>query len=434
MKATKLIFEKYTIEPQEKTLSFYYSYNTGEEFCEKLIIDSDWDLSPAQEKALDQAAFGLWVMMGISYFKAFLPEEIVFKNAGLTAEQAAFFTKVYQHGLGELFVVNELDPHDRIHFPVDSDKADGAVLLADELQGSLVAIGGGKDSLTSVELLKSVGEDITAWSTWSPELIQPMMDKIGRPSVNVKRILPPELIALGNNPEAYKGHVPFSAIYSFIGVAVSIVTGKKNAVFSNEASAEQPNLIYRDLPINHQYSKSLAYEQDFQEYVTTFISPDVQYFSFLRPLTELHIAQIFGERYLDTYFGIFSSCNKNWRQSGVSGLGWCGRCPKCAFVFLIFSPFVPKARLLELFGHDLLADESLTDMYNEIFGLSGYKPFECIGEVEEARAAARMAHESGDYPAVERFGLVDEAFDYQSLRPHAMPDEYYKKLKEALDS
>lgn len=432
MKATKLIFERYVIDYDQRTLSFYYSFDSGEQFCEKLVVDADWSLTPAREEALDKAAFGLWVMMGISYFKAFLPETIEFKTGGLNAEQAAFFTKTYQHGLGEMFVVNELDPHDRIHFPVDEEIAQSVVDLKDELTGSLAAIGGGKDSLTTVEALKSADEDIVTWSTWNPELIGPMMNLIGAPSVSVKRILPPELIALGNNPEAYRGHVPFSAIYGFIGVVVAIITGKQNAVFSNEASADQANLIYKGLAVNHQYSKSLEYEQDFQQYLQDFVSPDVNYFSFLRPLTELHIAKLFAEHNFDKYFGIFSSCNKNWRQNGVTGLGWCGKCPKCAFVFLIFTPFVPKDKLLQLFGHDLLADETLTPMYREIFGLEGYKPFECIGEVEEARLAALMAYESGQYPGIARFELEPEELDYLSLRPHSMPDHFYQLLQKQL--
>lgn len=433
MKANTLIFDRYEIDAEAKTLRFYYEYDTGMQFCETLEIDADWDLSPARREALDRAAFGLWIMMGISYFKAYLPENIEFKNGGLSAKQAVFFTKVYENGLGELFVVNELDPRNRVHFEAKGE-AQEAIDLEGELSGSLVAVGGGKDSLATAELLKSANEPFTTWSTWNPELIEPMMRRIGSPSLSVRRTLPKELLALANDPEAYAGHVPFSAIYSFISVVVCTVTGRQNAVFSNEASAEEPNLIYQGLPINHQYSKSLEYEQDFQDYLKTFISPDINYFSFLRPLTELRIAEVFGTRYLNDYIGLFSSCNTNWRQNGVTGLGWCGKCPKCAFVFLILAPFVPKARLLELFGHDLLGDENLTAMYNEIFGLEGYKPFECIGEVAEARLAAQMAYESGYYPSVERFNLEPEELDYKALRPHSMPQHFYEILKAGVSS
>lgn len=432
MKAQELIFDRYEIDAAGHTLRFYYAFDTGETFCEQLVVDVTWHLTPARQEALERAAFGLWVMMGISYFKAYLPPKITFKQGGLSEDQATFFTKVYQHGLGELFVVNELDPHDRVHFEATSVELDG-VDLNGEVEGSLVAIGGGKDSLTTAEILKRADEPFTTWSTWNPELIGPMMQQIGAPSVNLRRILPPELLELGQRSDAYQGHVPFSAIYSFISAVVCIITGRQNAIFSNEASADQPNLIHYGMPINHQYSKSLEYEQDFQAYLQQFISPDLNYFSFLRPLTELRIAEVFGTRFIDDYFGMFSSCNKNWRQNGVTGLGWCGECPKCAFVFLIFSPFVPKEKLLQLFGHDLLGDEKLTSVYREIFGLEGYKPFECIGEVEEARAAAMMALESGQYPAVARFELEPEEFDFRSMRVSAMPERFYEILRSVLD-
>jgi hypothetical protein len=83
---------------------------------------------------------------------------------------------------------------------------------------------------------------------------------------------------------------------------------------------------------------------------------------------------------------VFSSCNRNFRLSGHDGTLWCGECPKCHFVFLMFAPVMDKARLLGIFGQNLLDEPRHEASFRELCGLAGQKPWECVGEILEAAA------------------------------------------------
>jgi hypothetical protein len=64
----------------------------------------------------------------------------------------------------------------------------------------------------------------------------------------------------------------------------------------------------------------------------------------------------------------------------------CGRCPKCHFVFLIMAPVMTRERLVGIFGQDLLGQPAHERSFRELTGLAGQKPWECVGEIEEAAA------------------------------------------------
>ena len=105
----------------------------------------------------------------------------------------------------------------------------------------------------------------------------------------------------------------------------------------------------------------------------------VQYFSFLRPLSELQIASLFAQ--CEAYHPVFRSCNVGSKTDS-----WCGHCPKCLFTWMILSPFLSKEQLTAIFGKDLMADESLRPILEELNGTAAVKPFECVGTVEEVQA------------------------------------------------
>jgi hypothetical protein len=155
-------------------------------------------------------------------------------------------------------------------------------------------------------------------------------------------------------------------------------------------------------------------------------------FSLLRPLGELRIAQLFARGPFEQFSEQFTSCNRSFRH-GSHGFTWCGECPKCAFVFLALAPFVAKARLVGLWGENLLAKPMLEPTYRELLGLTGHKPFECVGEIDECRQAIRMLKATGDYPEVERFEVPEGAYDWQQWHPDAMTSEYRELLKHYLE-
>jgi hypothetical protein len=237
----------------------------------------------------------------------------------------------------------------------------------------------------TVELLKRAGEPMTAAWVGRSELIAACAQRTGLPTLNLGRQLAPELFEY-NRLGAWNGHIPVTAINSAILLCAAILYGYDAVIFSNERSASAATLEYAGQPVNHQWSKSLDFERRLREYTKSHIAEGLDYFSLLRPWSELAVTRAFaaGTR----YDAVFSSCNRNFRIRGERAADrWCGQCPKCHFVFLALAPFVAKPRLLAIFGRNLLDDASLAPAFDALLEYRGHKPFECVGEGRESRAA-----------------------------------------------
>ena len=173
----------------------------------------------------------------------------------------------------------------------------------------------------------------------------------------------------------------FLHFIAFVSVLAAGLSGKKYIALSNESSANESTV--KGSGINHQYSKSVEFEEDLRYYMNKFITPDIEYFSFLRPLNELQIARLFSE--LPQYFEVFKSCNVGSKTDT-----WCGSCAKCLFTFIILSPFIPRDRLVSIFGKDLLNDTDLWPLLRQLTGMTESKPFDCIGTMDEVNAALQL--------------------------------------------
>ena len=166
----------------------------------------------------------------------------------------------------------------------------------------------------------------------------------------------------------------------------ALLHGVDQVVFSNERSASYGSMIPGTGEVNHQWSKGWAFESAFGAYVQSHVAADLQYYSLLRPLSELAVARQFART--DHYDAHFSSCNRNFHLLGERPTNrWCGVCPKCHFVFLALAPFMPKPRLVGIFGRNLLDDANQTGGFDALLEYQDHKPFECVGEGQESRAA-----------------------------------------------
>ncbi|WP_339865554.1 hypothetical protein [Paremcibacter congregatus] len=381
---TCFIFKSCQFSPQDHRVTLDYGYLGGARFTETLIFPgARRDFSDIEKQALDKLLHALHLAAGISYYKAFCPSEIRIDNQTLSPEDAAFFTKFYLHGLGEFAVENNLDLRETIQFPLS--RAQRSIASPVELKESaVVPIGGGKDSLVSLEIMKHGQRAYRPIAINAGRPILEVIDSADAPApILIKRHLDPALFTL-NDQGAYNGHVPITGILSFIMAFASLLYGYDTVVMSNEQSANEGNMVRDGLDINHQYSKSLAFEQDFNRYVTGHVLAGFRYFSLLRPLSETGIAALFARA--PRYFPTFKSCNRNFHiAEGERRYGWCCDCPKCRFVYLALAPFIGKARMCAIFGHDMLDDPAQEDGYRELLGLEGHKPFECVGEIGECR-------------------------------------------------
>ncbi|WP_375451586.1 hypothetical protein [uncultured Devosia sp.] len=332
----------------------------------------------AFRKLLDLTA----IVLGVSYFKLLAPLEICAPNLTLTDAERAFVIDVYENGLGEFYARNNLLRFGRLSVSAPHDTTTNPALALPDR--ALLPIGGGKDSLVSVDLLSHVGIAFTPFAVNPKGPILTSVDRIGTQPLYVTRTLDQEMIRLSREPGYYNGHVPSTAINSMIAALCAVLFGYDRIVLSNERSASEGNIVFDGRETNHQYSKSLDFERLLADVLAGATGGALQYFSLLRPYSEARIASFFTR---ETKFDhVFSSCNRNFRLAGHDGPLWCGQCPKCHFVFLIFAPFMHKDRLLSIFGQNLLDKLENEASFRELSGLAGQKPWECVGEILEAAA------------------------------------------------
>lgn len=421
MKYDSFIFDSYSFDPSTKRLILRYGFDDQVSYCETYTFD--FDFVAYDEAVLDRALQLLFFTAGVSYYKTYLANTIQIKSGSLDSATAAFVQDMWQKGLGEFWYVNKLDPRTTIPF---TSNTKSMLTLAHNGSGTLVGVGGGKDSLVSIEKLRSTDADIATWSVGHRAQLEPLVERIGLPHYWIERTIDPKLIATRNDPTAYNGHIPISAIFAAVGCVVAALTGRRDVVVSNEQSANEPTLQYQGIAINHQYSKSQEFEKNFQAALLHHFGQTIRYYSLLRPYSELRIAELFTP-YFDTYKDVFSSCNRAFTQDSRH-LSWCGQCPKCAFVALVFAPFIDKKSLSTLWsGTFPLLDPALHGTYEQLLGISGNKPLECVGEIRESRAAMRMAQAL--YPELSTYVFdLPTDYDFRSLATDEIPQDIRKSL------
>ena len=388
-------FVRCTFDAATGVARLVYAFDEGDELTETItipgapfLIKND-ALAADRAEAVERALRLLHLIAGVSYYKAAVPSEIRIDSYAIDADTAVLLTEVYENGLGEFAYRNGLSLRGRIRFPHAASSLPDAQALGLSPH-ALTAIGGGKDSLVSIEALRAAGvEQSVTWIGSSP-LIAACAARTGLPALNISRQLAPQLFEY-NRQGAYNGHIPVTAINSAILVLAALLHGCGQVVFSNERSASYGSEILDEhgnvaAEVNHQWSKGWAFENAFGAYVEKHVASDLHYYSLLRPLSELAVARQFART--DRYDAHFSSCNRNFHILGDRPANrWCGQCPKCHFVFLALAPFMPKPRLMGIFGRNLLDETALAPGFDALIEYRDHKPFECVGEGSEARAA-----------------------------------------------
>lgn len=362
-----------------------YAFDDGPELIERVAFPDAPRLPAGRETAHAATLRLLHLVAGVSYYKAGVPARIEVEGEALDDATADLLDTLYLHGLAEFAYRNRLDLRERIRFP-RGGAAPAPAPAAGLPPRTLVPIGGGKDSLVVVEAIKATGgAAVAAWVGQSP-LIAACAEITGLPRLNIGRELSPLLFEM-NRQGAWNGHIPVTAINSCILTVAAVLYGCNGIAFANERSASAATLEYDGQQVNHQWSKGMACERLLQDWLHTHAAADLDYFSLLRPYAELAVTRAFA-RTGGPYFDVFSSCNRNFRILGPRPTDrWCGQCPKCHFVFLALAPFMPKPRLLSIFGRNLLDDETQADGFDALMEYRNHKPFECVGEGAEARAA-----------------------------------------------
>ena len=395
----KFIYKNYKIYEDNKKIYLEYNYEIQNlsEFTHKVsILKKKFKFKDISSNIVKNIVFNLGMIEAISYFKLVCSKEFIIDCGYINKDQEKWYKKIIYLGLGEFRYINkiEIECENFVNF-VSNGKDIIFEETKENLDGLIIPVGGGKDSVVTMELLKKYKNNSYVFCIGSKSVSMECANIAGFENneiIEVERIFDENLLKL-NEKGFLNGHVPFSASVAFITYLISYLLGKKYVVLSNEDSANESNIIGEK--INHQYSKTIEFENDFRNYAKKYLKAKVEYFSFLRPITELQIAMIFSK--LEKYHAVFKSCNvgsksKPWK--------WCLKCPKCLFVFIILSPFLYKEKLIKIFGENLFERKDLLNIFIELCGYGEIKPFECVGTYSEVRYSITsvIKNEKNDLP------------------------------------
>lgn len=443
----EFIYHSYEIKESKDSIEIKYEFEIPNlsKFQPKITIQKkNIKFESVNNDYIRYIAFNLGMVELISYWKCVCPKTVIIKCGYLDDYQINWFKKLYYYGLGEYRYINniKITQDELMEIEVAAKKTDIQIPHI-ERAGTIIPVGGGKDSTVTLELLKKYNKDNYCLIIGSKEPSMKCAEVAGYENdriIEISRTIDENIKRL--NAEGYlNGHTPFSSMLAFLSYLVATLTGKKYIALSNESSANESNVEGEN--INHQYSKSFEFEQDFTDYVRRYFSDEVKYFSMLRPINELQIAMLFSEN--EKYHKIFKSCNVGSKH--VPWI-WCCNCPKCLFVYGILSPFLYKEKLIDIFGEDMFENKELLNTFIDLCGYGKTKPFECVGTYEEINFAItktilNLEKENKNLPYLlayykENYGVkeIENALVKQFNENNNVPEEFASilksKIKEAI--
>lgn len=315
-------------------------------------------------------------MFSIDYF------DIVNCNFPLTKEEVTFFEKLFYFGLGEFRYVNNLDiarktkviPKSIINLTKNVESSN----TSSRLVRPLLLNGGGKDGSASAYLLTKQNIDFTWFQRGDSKAQKNVTNQWNNAVFVVKRVLDER-----RKNGKYIGHRPMSAGIAMLSLYTAEAFHYSHVIASNESSANEGNMIIDNFGLNHQYSKSLEFENDLRKLIMMH-GIEVNYFSLLRPLHELQIGIIVSKLSVDQLQAI-TSCNL-----GTSTGTWCMACAKCAFVVLIVTSINPAISKIMFGSTDIVNSPELVTYIRELVDPLCKKPLECVGTLEESQVALTL--------------------------------------------
>jgi UDP-N-acetyl-alpha-D-muramoyl-L-alanyl-L-glutamate epimerase len=372
----------------------------GEAFVERFVFDGETgqDAGDFTSPAANAAARLLFLLAGVSYYKTTAARVIRGPEDGLTELEHAFLRQFYVSGLAEFAYRTGLDLQD---LRIDAGRRAATTVSASPRQGSpLVPFGGGIDSIVVAEQTRHASPDTALFVANTSDVpFQPIEDTVeitGLPVRRLRRRLDPKVLE-SRERGYFNGHVPVTGVLSAAAVLTAVAYGHDRVVMSNEHSASEPTALRANgVLVNHQWSKSLAFEEGFRSVLAEAVS-DVDFFSALRPYSELWVSRVFAG--LTAYHLAFRSCNRAFHVDAGRRLAtWCGHCDKCCFIDLILSPYLSPAELGAIFrGNEPLENADLLEVFRSLLGQPGLdKPLECVGDEGECRTAVRLAAQRPD--------------------------------------
>ena len=408
-KYPKFIYKSYFWKISGSNLEIFFDFQIEPDiYFKPEIIIKNVDkkrLVKIGDRVFQNLIFNLGLIELLSYWKATCSPQIIIKAGFLNSEQLSFWKDLIMRGMGQFFYENKINFNQPGFLKIISENNNNFKKFNKKLKKDkfLIAMGEGKDSIVTLELLKKKKLNLSCFVVNPNKIHFKILKKAGiKNFIIVERKIDPKLFE-SNKKGFLNGHTPITALHSFLAVFCAILFNFGRVVFSNEKSSDESNLKYLGRNINHQYSKSSDFEKRFQSYIKEYLAGNIDYFSFLRHFSEIQIAKTFSK--FPQYFPLFLSCNeakKTYSGRKRPTFKWCCKCPKCLFVFAVLYPFLEEKQLIKIFGKNLFNDKSLLLIMKSLIGKGKPKPFECVGTKKESKMAFKLslekAKEAGKIP------------------------------------
>ncbi len=388
-------YDGYVIDPADNSVTCHYA-TSQQTFTERFTFERGGEWA---DPAVQAAVRLLYLVAGVSYYKTTAAPIIDLGYLATSSLERSFLIEYYTHGLGEFAYRNHIDLGDlRVTGP---DRSEPPPPTYEPERGRpLIPFGGGIDSIVTVNALSQEHHDAALCVVNPPgnrfAAIEDAAGATGLPVRHIEREIDP-LVRHSAQHGFLNGHVPVTAIITAASVVAAVLEGRDAVVLSNEWSASAPTVVAEGDAVNHQWSKGEEFERAFADVVHASLGPRLAVFSYLRPRSELWVASQFAR--LTQYHRVFRSCNRAFHQDPAHRLAhWCGRCDKCCFIDLILAPYMDRAELAAVFAGDEPLDEPANEeRFRTLLALgTDAKPFECVGDTDECRAATLLAAHRGD--------------------------------------
>lgn len=442
MTGKQFVYENIRLSDDRLSVDFDYKVITDEKtfsLSEKLTFPKPLPDNDTTNRLLRS----MHLALGVSYYKTFLPPQINHAYK-MDEQEAEFWNDVFRNGLGEFLHTNNLSAERLAQFSPQT----GSIEVGDEdaddwLPTALLGIGGGKDSIVAGELLKNAEIPLSGFVLATVDNVgqtQDVADAMGIVLNVVNRKLDPQILDMNKLEGALNGHIPISLVFALVGCALACIEKAKYVIVANEASASIPQVQGENGSVNHQWSKSLEFERQFQTFVHKYVSENINYTSVIRPLTSVAVAKLFCK--LPTYFEVFSSDNSLLKINPEKRdhPRWGLHSPKSLSSFILLAPWLSDEEVLRIFGRNFLEETELSELFLDLLGASEKVVLDCVGTPDELRLSLTMLQKQNRYletalmkQALERNLIVDnlEAELQEVLEPraeHAVPQELAKRL------
>ena len=193
---------------------------------------------------LHELFFNFGIINAISYYKLSCAPEFIIKAGYIDDNQKLFFRKLFYNGLGEFMFVNQLNfsfdefmkiecieaPENR----QNNNPPRSLYSIGNNFSGNLIPVGGGKDSIVTLEALQPVHNDNLCLQfnrSLYPEN-RAALDSIreaGYKQIETRNFnlnFDNHLLEL-NKQGFYNGHIPFSSTLAFAALIVAYLNNKK---------------------------------------------------------------------------------------------------------------------------------------------------------------------------------------------------------------